>query len=519
MLYSIRAISADEIAYFLWADRQASSEGAAAYFTRPFVSGYGGLYWTLYINCLELFKSDAIWAMRWLACLCWMSLPLAIAWFGRYLQGIRAYGVAMLWITMPLAWWCGKVAGPESFAVCFGTHGCIFLLLALDVPEDSPKRTRTKRLRLAWILLGVSVAIKLTMIPFLIFASIYQLQQLRSQGTARVQTCLGLGKCFAVCCGTFVICDPAVVFDFARTKTELAALPYGNPWNANVFRIALSNQTWTWDGVFSGGLMEWGLSLPSLLLFSLIAALRKAWLAVLVSLVSMVFMIASRGSILGWYWFGWIPLIAICLLSPRHKNATYLHPILEGCLLIMLVTCNLVGQYSSILERINSKRQHAESITNLSRVQREVISFLELHSVDQILDYSEVSYRGGLRLPSKEGTEIIQTSPPRIYRLSKEARSTADPAQAQSALDRSKLGILSNAFTGILNLPSEQSPGKRSLIILSRRLANHQPFSEIRTFLGIEKDQSTASSGASLDTLYRDEFHEILLYTQAEHEH
>jgi len=201
--------------------------------------GYGALYWNLYSSMVFLDGKDALFGMR-LMCLCMMAF---VGWLisvaGVRRQSSFAELAAFLWFTLPVAWWSGKVTGPEVLSVVLAVAGAAILSGASNYRWDAT----------AFGFIGLSIGVKFNAAPIAIFAFILW----------RPHTVKAAAGALAALAAGFAAANPFVLWNPGGYLAAVASMsqPPKLTW-AFVGEI-FSNSNWEWDGVLSGGLLQWSL--------------------------------------------------------------------------------------------------------------------------------------------------------------------------------------------------------------------------------------------------------------------
>ncbi|PQO28871.1 hypothetical protein [Blastopirellula marina] len=475
----LSAFAADEIAFFIWGDsmaRNGFSQSTWGFLFRPNGAGYGSAYWTVYVNMIDLFGTYGIWGMRVLSCGAFIGITFAIAAVGNLAQRYLGYLLAALWLSMPIAWWCGKVSGPETFSLAFSVFGVLLLYIASRNERQPwfPKPIVAESI--AWLLIGGAVSLKVTFLPcamfgFLIAFGMPQAWEDKTKTAVVKKMLFAVGMMAA----GFIICTPVAVLDPHGFLFNLTRLPRDNAWRWDIAQMALSNQLWGWDGIFAGGLVQWSLCplAMGLLGFSLLIKSPRVFAILLATFLGCWAMICSSGALLGWYWFGWIPMIVLAILWSINEKTSNRGLIAAIAVTIVINLCYLA---SEIVERYDMKSQQAVALTQLAEVQQAVIELTKDRHYDMVLDYWEVSHVGGLTFPASEQTEVVQMTPPHFPALIGEKASADDPRTNHGR------GVEAEALSRIFRLSEKGTEGKSVLLVISKRLASKHAIRDLPSF-------------------------------------
>ncbi len=458
--YALPAYAPDEIAFFLWANTELgelAAYGPLAFLWRSNGGGYGAIYWDLYVNLKYWLGSHSLVAMRGLAYIAWISIPLGIILYETRVSQAWKWLLILLWISMPMAWWSGKVTGPEVFSVATAFHGLLLLNRSRFYSGEAANDRMSKLSFLGWFVIAMGVGIKLTTTPALVFAICMNMPGSISmlgdrdfwRRTAMNTLACSLGLLAA---------SPSMLLRPMVFVGQLTQLQSDHAWKWSTARLVLSNDVWSWDGVFSGGLCQWGVA-PAGLLAILIATLflrLRNTIALTASFLFCWLLIVSSGSALGWYWFGWIPLLLHALLW--HFELTSRRVLLSALLVVCLII-NAFFQSENIYHQVSSRMWHHATLEETSIIKQTLLDRIQGQSFDLLLDHSDISSSGGIDFPPETATEIIQTTPPFLRGL------TAATAQSKGYVER---GILSDNIGRILELRRDGTQGKRVLLICSK---------------------------------------------------
>lgn len=487
--YFLPAFAADEIAFFIWSafpDFAVGDGSITAFLSRPNLAGYGAMYWNGYINLKSLFGSDAMWGMRAAALCAWLSLPMSSLWIGSRIRFGWGWMLVLLWCTLPMAWWTGKVTGPELFSVAAAVQGVLLLSKGLRTEEETP-RLDLRWWIAGWFLIGAGIAIKLTTLPVALFAflSLLPWRELRLQFAWHLLRRYVVAGVAAA--AGFIVINPLLIVSPTRFFQQLGSLPKGEVWSWSVARLTLSNEMWNWDGVFCGGLAEWSLVLPAAVLLLIAIGLVRWWnlVCLIVSVAFCWLLMIAAGSTLGWYWFGAIALVLPALLVsvPAERISGSLTGKAAWVTFTAACLVNAWYQWPRVADQTAMKIRQVSAIQALPELQTEVSRVLTEHGpYDRIVDFSEITLKDALCFSSEAAKEVVQASPPCIPNLTPQWKEKLD-RYSGSSYDRCMLGILSDSFTAILQMGEKGTDGKRVLLIVSKRLASKHAFGGLDNFI------------------------------------
>jgi hypothetical protein len=321
--------------------------------------GYGAIYWIAYA-LLGRWFDEPIVAARWLAWLA-MATPPACAALLAQKQQIRGGGAlaVALWFTFPVAWWTGKLTGPETFSLAASTIGATLVLW----------RAAGWRAYAAGVALGLACGLKLTAAPAVAFAVV--VVALRSERRWRAFALLAAGLV-----GGFLLANPFILFqprNFAENVLRLTA----EPTNYRVARGSLEhfvhlfwNGAWEWDAVFRGGLLNWSLAPAALALWLVVVWRARASRAVIgalaVAVVAATVMCFVQARYLGWYWFPTVALIPLATSEVQLASRR-----LAG-LSVVLVLISLASSQATIRAQRDARLAHEDVLRQAPALYRTI---------------------------------------------------------------------------------------------------------------------------------------------------
>lgn len=283
--------------------------------------GYGQIYWSvLSILGMEGARIIALAAI--------LSTPLlAIATSSVKFQTL------LLWLSMPTAWWAGKLIGPELWAMAL----CAVALFSLH----------QNRAFLAGCASGIAVGLKLNSLPFVVFC--LTLILLSKPDRVKDLTRYSLATLVGI-----VVSYPLI---FAAKPTSVGETRF------DVFAAlsGLNNSRVEWDGVFSGGALTFSVAMLPLIILVLLS-LRytpKIGIAFTVSSVSFILMIAASRTQYGWYVFPMIPPMLYMFSQAVGHSGT-----VANAFGMLIVALNIGAQYPTIAFMIEQKHEQFSFLKN-----------------------------------------------------------------------------------------------------------------------------------------------------------
>lgn len=462
----------DELGFFWWTQASVNffEKGLLKYwFTQDNMAGYGSIYWIIYACLYSVFFDLSLWAMRVISFIIYLMIPVLFVWDGYKSKSKYALPAVLIWLTMPVAWWTGKITGPETLVMGFVALGLHFLF----------NDTYQKSLRFfsfGWVMLGIAVGIKLTALPVLLFAFIIGVSRLKSVSFFKKNALLVVSVVIG-----FVIANPFVLIDPMHFISNLKLVAGTTvPWG--VIPVIFQNTLWTWDAVLSGGLFDWSLGpiAASLLFITFLFYLPgKTLFAFILGFASAVCLIILNSShYMGWFWFPVLLLIPFCVLHLKYSQNKYAYLMLAA-----VIIANFIESAPLIIKSYSTKAEHVKSLQQTPLVQDCVNKLMAKKKYDLIIDYSEVSQDPRLEYNISSNTKVIRTSRDVTH---VETRYTKNKDNPGIFVASKYYGCVtsSKAFEWILKAGEKGVPSnKKILIIIGDRLKKPQHYDDFDKFI------------------------------------
>ena len=336
--------------------------------------GYGPIYWMLQ-TCFTHFFTQPLVASRCFSLVCLLAVPISLlASCSRSLTPNR-WLAWFLWLTFPVAWWTGKLTGPELPSMAAGAIG----LACLTYPD-------TSRRLIGWTALGVAVGIKATAVPLLVFAGIL----LWGSGTS------WLGFASTAAAGTavgFVLSSPTVLFAPGAFLAAIRAAKGRDPlevpsWYAHI-TARLNAESWTWDALPNGGLMQWSLSAVPLLAFTALLLWGKdkgrIQLAFAGAAALSIALCLTSQQYYGWYWFATLLIFPFAWMAEPSWSKT------RSAFASALVALNAACNAPTIAQHYALKMEQQRITQDKVAIQTCIAQAAGgLSGIDTVIDYSEL---------------------------------------------------------------------------------------------------------------------------------
>lgn len=291
----------------------------SAYITQPRF-GYGQLYWAA-LSILDIYGA------RIISVAAMISTPLAIMATSK-----TKMPILLFWLSMPAAWWTGKLIGPELWTLALCALAVMFF--------------HQNKYAAAGMSAGLAIGLKLNSIPITVFIGVLILLErrgLRAVLEFGITTTIGA-----------ILAYPLVLW------AEPTEVKYG----ASGLLETLTNmavERIEWDGAYSGGIFTFGIAVVPLLLLFFFGGWKRhrEAIALLASFLTMSLMLTASRTQYGWYVLPFIPPALYLFgrmsdfLSLRLKAVTTL-----------IIFCNLAAQYPAIAYMIHQKSEQLSFLSN-----------------------------------------------------------------------------------------------------------------------------------------------------------
>lgn len=422
--------------------------------------GYGALYWIVYALLGRWFDEPIVVA-RGLALASMATAPVGAALLARKHGSSSGWLAVALWFTFPIAWWTGKLTGPETYSLAASTIGATLILWGASG-------------RLAYaagVALGLACGIKLTAAPVVVFAGVVMLIRGPRRGRATALLSAGL-------IGGFIVANPFLLFrpkHFLETLAPLADAPSNldaSRWSIDHLAHLYWNNDWEWDRVFQGGLLNWSLAAPALVLWLALLCrcprCRGPLTALAAALACTTCMLMVQSRYLGWYWF---PIVALIPLATCVMTAP---PRFAAALSASLLLGNVAFNQPCIRAQLAAKAEHLAALDRRMHVLESVD--LQLSQQAAPLDRLVWCVPPGLvgehvRAPTHATTDFQTSCELIAYEWIRKLEFAADAQRGKHACI-----VLHQPFrelwTSQLRLAEQQNPGKLEVREIATREAD-----------------------------------------------
>ena len=374
------SLSPDEIKFLFMAEN-------INWFQTPSPEYFGQLYW-IFLKAISKLTPSFLYAE--VAKIIFSSLlycGLLSCIFYSNTNKIKFYCIALA-LTSPLFYWSGKMIGPEILSVSL-----VFFGLALH---------SVKKDKFSFLILGLAVGIKLTVLPVLIYILINKLFdhfRIRDLFLYGLLVCLG-----------FVIANPTDnVFIITRlietrSNTSQALWPY--------FKSLLTlinfrpSHIMTWDLIPNNSFQDvtffWFTYV--LILFGSLLTNRKLFISYSIFLIFHFIWIIKGNSGFGFPWY-WMSLVPVSLhvfsnlkLDLPIFNNKYFSKINLG---IIIILCSFFQSSPVIFSQIDQKQYHKKNIANFGE---DYLCFVNNYQLDDLKVMKRVGFEmeSSFKLPMYE---------------------------------------------------------------------------------------------------------------------
>ena len=325
-------------------------------FSMPNYLGYGSIYW-LILKILDNFL-----AMRLLSLLAIFLVPVSIVYIMKNVlnKDIDEINCALLlYLSSPLAWFTGKIIGPELIGNIIGIVGAIVMIKSKQI-----KRNKTRNFLIGSIIVGIATGIKLYYVTYAIFSFIYILWDYKDnlrESIKKIVTdifTLGIGVAIGL-----VIANPVLLTDFDTFRNNFASTSgYSITYLPNIFFRNYIEA----DLVNSGGLTKMVISLFGIIgvFISGLLLNRRLFCAGMCSFLFLT-LACCKERFLGWYLLPLVFILPICFCKIRFRY--------------FIIMLNLIIMFSSVLYQITFKSEQISNVRNELPIANEVKKWEDIY--------------------------------------------------------------------------------------------------------------------------------------------
>jgi hypothetical protein len=337
--------------------------------------GYGALYW--YVHSFFVYFTDSQIAARffyWVILVVSNIFLFAVAY---KLNRSRSVFSVILLLLLPMAWWQGKITGPEPLS-----HFFFIAALFCAVYCEQPSRKAIY----SGLLFGLASGIKITALPLLPFLwGLIYLTIAKKNWTIPSVMAFIVRITLGVLIG-YIIANP-----FAITSPLSLFSPYLEPLadkTNEVSTILFRGKGELWDAVPHGSLFYFGAPMLAVIIICFLGIARSSRLLViswLVSVTALIFLSLKTPSFFGWYFYSAImvfPLLLAIPRSPKPVPGSYF-------LLTLAILITGIANFREINDMVNNKMAHQHSMLRGLEIQQYTQSILASFSPDIAIDFSE----------------------------------------------------------------------------------------------------------------------------------
>jgi len=325
--------------------------------------GYGQIYWLIgaILHHLPLLRMLSLLCMGVLLWLVAETVKRSGA-----SQTIRALSV-LLYLSMPIAWFTGKIIGPEILGTTLGAAACFVLYMAGEKPNC------TKYYVISMVLLGLSCGIKLNNVIFAFYLACHiLLNWLHSKGKEILkQLLLGIAS-FGV---GMLVSNPIILYDFPKWKANMGM---NSVWSSEYLPSVLWSKGIAWDLVNVGGINTFILSVWILMAITLLM-LAFDHMHGLILLLTVAFSVAvcCKAGFLGWYLMPLLYIIPSCAGTVLRNGKAVRN------LLFICVLGNMLLMYPYIHYQVDSKIDQLQVLKNAEFYEQSIDRFFDEAGYDR----------------------------------------------------------------------------------------------------------------------------------------
>lgn len=293
---------------------------------------YGPMFWSLLKLVADPFLLRLIFFIFWIS-----SVVLILSIFDLYKHKLL---VLLLWISMPAAYWVGKLIGPEVLVLFLVSLSCYLIF-------------KKSQFNYAAILLGFSSGVLITSIPCALLL-------LLSKFTFRKYVSIFVLFCFGLW-----LSNPLTLVDYLRLLFGSSGLVQSVDVDSVVKLKAMLSGHWLhWDNIYKGSFSSFIVALISFVLIMASLLILRPGLSILFGLIVVFtgFIIFKSSVPQGYYWMFCAPIFLVAFgYSWVYLEASSR----KGLLIVMLLlalSVNFYKQFHFIVFQIGQKSQQIDAI-------------------------------------------------------------------------------------------------------------------------------------------------------------
>jgi hypothetical protein len=364
-------------------------------FSIPAHLGYGSGFWWAYgmlITYMGWFARPYI-LMRLLS-LSVVLVSFIFAFFGNRSKSWALVVGLLFFCTFPCAWWTGKMAGPDSMSAALAMMASVIAIHGMTYEKNN-----LKWMPVSAFIQGIAMGVKLTAAPVCMVLALPYFKKIKTPELSAIQK---------IILGVVLFCCLVLGFYLANSAYFLDSTPKAglsiDSLTIDKFLFTWTNTSYTWDGLFSGGLFGW-----SMHVFVFLAFLFLLWicdwtlgLTTVGTILIGTVLVAGALTYYGWYWFPVAYALPV-LLAPALDRAVGW----RRNLIVALVPINLLLQSQNIVIEWSNRLNHSGIVKNTKLEEDCIRSFLESHLS---LDFQSVRERG-IKIVNYVEPEFVFTHP------------------------------------------------------------------------------------------------------------
>lgn len=310
--------------------------------------GYGPFFWIIY----SLFAD--IYFGRIFSIFIYILIPFCLLYYSKMneFEIEKTYATLIIYFSSPLAWFSNKLFGPEILGSFFG----FLSLMAI---------TKTKYKYLWYVLLGISISIKIYNIVFLIFILIYNYYPLEMGKIKEIFINL------LIAILSFLLFSLYILVDFSGYISNLSL---NHQFSLSKIIDLFFGNFVTWDIALSDGIntMSTSLILIMYLLYFYYQYETKLFISIFTILLFYI-VLFSNSTYYGWYFLPLTILIPFSIFISRIPFKTFTY-------ILFFITINFLVLSKNIFFQVNSKLLQIEQTLNQDEIMKIVESYNRIYS-------------------------------------------------------------------------------------------------------------------------------------------
>lgn len=277
----------------------------------------------------------------------------------------------LIWISMPISLWNGKIVGPEVL-----NYFIIFLTIYL---------VHKNYIFISALLLGLAIGIKIDSL-YVIVPYVYLLFLKSDKFFSKVFIKNLVKVLFFIFCG-YLLCNPfswsSHIVNVITSKADAPFLLAKN------FNRMLFSERWTWDAISYTGFFNYFFNFFSFLIFLFLLNINRKYLFFLIlSFLSACFFIINTEHVFIWYFFNFLSvfLFLIFIYFRNYYSSTFF----KNSLIILIIFLNFLFNFSHTYKNIEKNLIRIDYGKFINNYELFIKNNLTYKKFDLIVNFSDI---------------------------------------------------------------------------------------------------------------------------------